>query len=474
MTYFLVKTLPLHRTGSTANPYFRLVVIMFIGICFIMSACKAQQGKNTKTIPAPVDKQCYLPENTWMVPKGNDFTNDSSEFSNKRMIESANVAIYWSKALGADLSKNTDSTVRLDLKQILKECDRFYQFYIDSLGFVNKGNSVTDRYKLLAFVFKGKENTAFGGGEDKKVGIVWTPLARIVKAPYGALAHEIGHSFQYLVHADGAWAFTSAAEGSHGQPIFEMTSQYMLWHVYPEWMTFENYHLKDYLKKTHYAFLHETNQYHSPYVLEYWSNKHGLKFIGKLWQQAIKGEDPVMTYKRITNTSQRKFNNEMHQAAARFITWDLDQAKKAGKTYANQHRTLLDAQPDHWFRVSAENCPQNYGYNGIRLKVPAEKTKIKLEFHGLAGADGFRKINAADAGWRYSFLSVKQNGDRVYGKIYADSDGSVGYSIPDETQYLWLVVSGAPMKHWEHITDGKEDNDEQWPYRMRLTGTSLY
>lgn len=458
-------------------PYNRIETLstaaMFIFIGSLLLACRSLQVQNENYIALTPSKQLYLPEQIWKVPKGNDFTDEASEFSNKRMIESNDVAIYWAKAFSVDATQNADSSLRIHPKQILAECDRFYHFYLDSLGFGNKGRSVTDHYKLLAFIFKGTDNTAFGGGEDKKVGIVWTPLARISQAPYGALAHEIGHSFQYLVHADGSWAFTSVAPGSHSQPIFEMTSQYMLWHVYPEWMSFENYHLQEYLKKTHYAFLHETNQYHSPYVLEYWSNKHGLKFIGKLWREALKGEDPVMTYKRMTKITQADFNNEIHQAATKFITWDLDQAKKASKSSANQHRTQFDVQPDNWLRVSANNCPQNYGYNGIPLKVPDIKTKIKLEFKGLAGIDGFRSIRIDEAGWRYSFLAVKQNGDRVYGKTFSDREGTVEFSLPDETKYLWLVISGAPKEHWEHITDAKDDNDEQWPYKIRLTGTSL-
>jgi len=36
-----------------------------------------------------------------------------------------------------------------------------------------------------------------------------------------------------------------------------------------------------------------------------------------------------------------------------------------------------------------------------------------------------------------------------------------------------LVVSGAPKEHWEHLSDGKPDNDEQWPYQIKLSGTSL-
>jgi len=460
------KSFPFVKQG----PVFFL--LLFFSITFCNSLWSQEMGLNSSGTKLGIKKR-YLPPKIWMVPEGNDFNNDEHEFSYKRMVESNNIAIFWSKEFGPDLSKNADPAARLDMDQVLKECDRFYNFYVDTLAFVNKGNSVTDQYKLLIFVFKGKEGTAFGGGEENKIGIAWTPLARISKAPFGALAHEICHSFQYLVNADGAWAFTSAANGSRGQSIFEMTSQFMLWHVYPEWMTFENYHLEAYLKKTHYAFLHETNQYHSPYVLEYWANKHGIKFIGKLWQQALKGEDAVMAYKRITGTSQQKFNDEMHQAAAKFITWDLDQAKKATKTYANQHVTVLDSLPDAWYRILPGNCPQNYGYNGIRLNTPQEGTAIKLKFKGLAGANGFRKVNLAYAGWRYSFLAVKYNGERVYGKIYNNSEGSATFTVPKNTQYLWLVVSGAPTTHWEHITDGKDENDEQWPYQIKLTGTTL-
>lgn len=66
-------------------------------------------------------------------------------------------------------------------------------------------------------------------------------------------------------------------------------------------MTFENYHLVDFMKQTHYAFLHEKNVYHSRDVLEYQSNKHGVDFIGKMWHAGKDSKDPVMTYKRLTS-----------------------------------------------------------------------------------------------------------------------------------------------------------------------------
>jgi len=459
----------------TASPLQKLAKTLFLLIfLFVFSQNTWAQSAPQPEAANKFIKQRYIPEKIWMVTEGNDFSKEESEFSYKRMVESNNIAIFWSKAFGPDLSVNDDPSLRLDMKQVIKECDRFYNFYVDTLGFVDKGKSVTDKFKLLIFVFKGNEGTAFGGGEEDKIGIAWTPLARISKAPFGALAHEIGHSFQYLVHGDGAWAFTSAAKGSHGQAIFEMTSQFMLWHVYPEWMTFENYHLQAYLKKTHYAFLHETNQYHSPYVLEYWSNKHGIQFIGKLWQQAMKGEDPVMAYKRITNTSQNKFNDEQFEAAGKFVTGTLGQAKKATNSYANQrYLSRMDTLSNGWLRISADNCPQNYGFNAIKLHVPTGKRKVKLDFKGIAGEDGFRKINLEYAGWRYGFVAVQKNGEVVYGNIHSKPAATVNFEVPQETEHLWLIVTGAPSTHWEHITDGKDENDEQWPYQIKLTHTSI-
>jgi hypothetical protein len=418
-------------------------------------------------------KELYMPAKTWKVPENNDYTNNNSEYSNQRKAESENIAVYWSKEFGDDPSKNADSTKRFTIDEALKECERFYNYYVNDLKFVEKGHSYTDKYKVLFYVIGGKGGTAFGGGAEDKIGVLWTPAARMNKAPYGALAHELGHSFQYLVHADGAWGFTSSPEGSHGQSIFEMTSQYMLWQVYPEWMVFENYHLVDFMKQTHLAFLHEKNQYHSPYVLEYWSDKHGIDFMGKLWRGATKGEDAVMTYKRLNSISQQQFNDEIFDAARKFITWDMKRIENVSKKYANQHKSTFTDVGNNWYRIAEANCPQNYGYNGIQLKVPAVGTTIKLDFKGIAGSDGYKAINTEKAGWRYGFLAVKEDGSRVYGDVFSKNKGAAKFVVPENTQYLWLVVSGAPTEHWEHISDGKDENDEQWPYQIKLSGTSL-
>lgn len=430
------------------------------------------------TIRDTATKELYVPAKVYRIPENNDYNNNESEYSYKRMVQSDNIAIFWNKEFGDDPTTNTDVTKRFNAQEALKELDRFYNYYVNDLKLVQKGKSISDKYKIILYVIGGTEGTAFGGGIEDKVGGLWTPAKRMNKAPYGALAHELGHSFQFLARIDNK-------TGPRGA-IMEMSAQYMLWQVYPEWMTFENYHLVDFMKKTHYAFLHPTNMYHSPYVLEYWSNKHGIEFFGNLCRATQDGEDPVMTYKRITNLNQEQFNNEIFDACRRFITWDMPRIEKVARPYANQHTTALQAAGDGWYKIAATHAPQNYGYNGIKLKVPAAGTKVKLDFKGMPGAAGYSTTKTDKAGWRYGFVAYKKDGSREYGKVYSEANGKATFKVPKNTEYLWLVVSGAPTEHWS-VTMGRPRSqntpnaanaqpappaEEQWPYQIRLTGTT--
>ena len=437
-------------------------VVLIFGLVFGCGSLMAQQAK---------DKERYIPVEVYRVPDSNDYNDNSSEFSNQRMIETPNFAAFWSKQYGEDPTANPDPAMRFNLKEALGEAERFYNFFIDTLRFAERGRSSTDKYKILVYVIGSEDGggTAFGGGEGK-VGIFWAPPGRINKMPYATLAHELGHSFQYLLRADGH-------VGARG-PMGEMTSQYMLWQVYPEWMTFENYHLVDFMKQTHLAFLHPDNMYHSPYILEYWSGKHSKDFVSRLWREAIEGEDAVMTYKRLNHLDQSDFNDEMFDACRRFITWDMDRIREVASPYANQHFTSLVDAGRSWYRIDSTKCPQNYGYNGIKLDVPEAGTKVKLQFKGLAGAKGYTAVNIDKAGWRYGFVAYTYDGKRIYGDTASDASGTTTFKVPENTQYLWLVVMGAPTEHWSIPTRRRRAQAEapiaeQWPYEIKLTGTSV-
>jgi hypothetical protein len=428
--------------------------------------------------PTPVEgnggsgqgKELYIPTGyIWDVPANNDFNNNNSKYSLSRRYESANLALLWDREFGNDLAVTTGANAA----QVLGALERFYAYYANELKFIEVGNSLIDQYKMICFVRGGTDGTAYGGGAMDSIGILWMPAARLAP-PYTTLAHEIGHAFQYMVHADGNWGFANNPVGGQGQSIFEVTSQFMTQMLYPDLMTIENWHLVNFMDNTHLALLHEDMRYESHQVLLYWTGKHGLDMVGKIWRQAVRPEDPIATYKRIQNMDQTQFNDEIFDAYRRFITWDIPliPASEANK-YANQHHTKLSLIGDSWYRIIPEKCPQNYGYNGIQLEVPAAGTTIHLDFKGIAGASGYRAINVDRAGWRYGFVAYKSDGTRVYGDTLSASAGTASFVVPENTTHLWLVVSGAPTVHWQHLWDENVNNDEQWPYEIKLTGANL-
>ncbi len=450
-----------------------LAVLLFVGVAL---SADAQTNSAAATSTNKVGKEVLIPEHITRVPDGNNFTNDDSEFCFKHSKSTDNFVLFWDKEYGDDPMANPDPKRRFNVDEVLKESDRFYDYYLNTLKWVDKDKSYATKYKFLFFVIGGTDGTAFGGDIDNKVGAFWTPATRINHGPYGVVAHELGHSFQALGRADGAASFTG------GGSIAEMTSQYMLWQVYPDWMTFENYHLVAFMKATHLAFLHEENQYHSPYILEYWSEKHGAEFIGRMWREVHRGEDPVMTYKRLNGLTQEQFNDEIFDASRHFVTWDMPRIEKVAARYANQHFTsIAKSSEEGWYQISSNTCPQNYGYNAIKLKVPAGDTKVTLDFKGNVSAEGYHVVQPEKAGWRYGFLASREDGSRIYGDTFSKSPGTAEFTVPSNTKFLWLVVTGAPTEHWIHAgrrgrfggtTNSVVSNaNEQWPYSFKLAGT---
>src|SRR6185437_448029 len=446
-----------------------------LAVLFSIGATPLAFGQTNRaviTITNATGKEVLIPLHITRVPDTNDFYNPDSEFSFKHSKSTDNFVLFWDKEYGDDPMANAVTNLRFDVDEILKEADRFYNYYIDTLKWADD-KSPAKKYMFLFFVIGGPGGTAFGGTIDNKIGAFWTPATRINHGPYGVVAHELGHSFQGLIRSE-------AGAGFSGGSINEMTSQWMLWQVYPDWMTFENYHLVAYMKATHLAFLHEENQYHAPQLLEYWSEKHGVDFIAKMWREVQRGEDPVMTYKRLTGITQDQFNDEVFDAARHFVTWDMPRIEKVAARYANQHTTAIDAVTNGWYQIATNKCPQNYGYNAIQLKVPAGETKISLDFRGIVGAEGYNSVHPEWAGWRYGFLASREDGSRVYGDTFSKSPGTAEFTVPADTKFLWLVVSGAPTEHWIHAgrrfrrgnSSTAASPNEAWPYQFKLTGTA--
>lgn len=420
-------------------------------------------------IDAATEKELLLPERSTRGQGGDDYNDPNSEFCFQRSVQGDNVAIFWSKEYGDDPAKNSDANKTCDIHDMLSECERYYRTYVDDLKLVVKGNSISDKYKLVVFVIGGPGGTAFGGG-DGDIGTLSTPATRVHKPPYGVLAHEMVHCFQYLSGRDGA-------RGGGVNP--EMGAQHGLWQNLPDWMTFENYHLVAFMDQTHLAFDHPSNMYHTAHVMEYWAFKHGRDLYGRMLRSTEQG-DAVTVYKKMHNLTQEQFNDEMFDAYRRFITWDIPRIEEVAKQYANQHHTKLNAIDDGWYRIAEAKCPQDYGYNAIKLKVPAAGTSVVLNFKGLAGGEGNSQTSADRAGWRYGFLACLKDGSRVYGNVGKNPQDAAAFQVPENTDHLWLVVMGAPKEHSPtrmRMRRGGSRGDggggqAEWPYQIKLTGTS--
>ena len=107
-------------------------------IVIIVATCFACQHVYSSITKSPV-KKVYLPNEIWNVPHNNDFKKDTSEFSFSRMKESPSIAIFWSKKFGNDPLNNSDSTLRFNTTEILKQGERIYNHYVNNSKFVEKG-----------------------------------------------------------------------------------------------------------------------------------------------------------------------------------------------------------------------------------------------------------------------------------------------------------------------------------------------
>lgn len=415
-------------------------------------------------------KQLYIPNDL----KQMDLLNDTSKWCYSRMHCTDNLAIMWERGFGMDLSNPPaleGKPMKVDLKNLADRLESFYAFFRDTLQFVKPGSN-SEKYRMMVMLNYSLEGTAYGGDYDGVIGGLWVAPNRIQDRKLNCMAHELGHSFQSQISCD------KQGEAWGGSGFFEMTSQWMLWQVNPDWVKDEQYHFDAFSHLTHKAFLHMENIYHSPYIIEYWGMKHGKPFIADLFRNGKRGEDPAMTYKRLNQLSQEQFCDEMFDASRHIVNMDYPRAWKETRPYACTIKNTLEETADGWKRIPYDQCVENYGFNVIPVEVPAAGKKASVQIRGIVGTDGYVTKNAAKAGWRYGFVAIDGQGKSIYGTTYRlhgpKAKGKAEFKAPkgSDIQKLYLVVMGAPTDHWMNTggwgADAKKNDDAQWPYEVRF------
>ena len=432
-------------------------------------------------------KPIYAAEKVIYKPSsfGNiDLTNNSSKWSYSRSIESENFIVFWEAGYGSNPKTTTNSNYRVNLDALLNIAEKSFVFYRDSLGFITKGNSKTDTYKMIILLFYSTTWQASGSGVDDTIGLL-SLSANAAQALGATIAHEVGHCFQYQVHCDGfpgGWRYGFGANSSGGNCWWEQCAQWQAFKVLPN-EQFSNYRFSEYLSNAHRNILHESPRYANYFIQDYWTYLHGEAFIGHLWQMSKSPEDPVQAYKRLTGISQTEFNNEIYDCASRFVTWDIPVLKNLGKAYIDSRSSSnMSITDDNYWLIDPSDCVQNYGYNVIRLNVPTDDS-VSVYFEGKMDENGYRAPRGTYyAGWRYGLVALLKDGNRVYSNMrapkykdtFANPTDTLTFACPKDCDKLWLVVTGAPTLHWRHPWDDDESNDEQWPYQVKFANTNVY
>jgi hypothetical protein len=435
------------------------------------------------SLPILAQKTVYIPSSF------EDPNNTSSRWSYERSKESENWIVFWESGFGSDPSDDSDASLRVDVDYLLEVAEKSFKMNCDSLKFVIKGSSKTDNYKMIVLLQYSKDWTANGAGEDETVGL-FTVSAPAAKEGV-VIAHEIGHCFQYLAGADQhplasgspivGWRYGLGTNGEGGNGWWEQCAQWQAFKVYPD-QQFNG--ISSFASSAHLHILHEDPRYEKYYIQDFWTFLHGWDFIGRLWRESYFPEDPVDAYKRITGIDQEQFNNEMYMRAARMTTWDIPHIKENGKNHIVSWETnLLTSTGDGAWIIGADKCIQNYGFNITRLNAPVSASQVKVNFEGKAGVEGYRSVNVQEAGWRYGFVALLKNGERVYSTMGSSNYNkeynsnplhTLSFDVPDNCDKLWFVVSGSPQEHWHHEWDDDESNDEQWPYQVKFENTNIF
>lgn len=407
-----------------------------------------------------------------------DFKKATGTWSFARCRQSNHFIVFWAKGYGK-FDPNSDSipaAYRVNIDDLLQKVESFYDININKLKFAETGagKSKLDKYKMQIYLFYQTEWMATGAGYDDVIGALW--VSPNTCQPVGSvIAHEIGHSFQYQVFCDngGLSGFRYGFGGNGGNGFWEQTAQWQSFQSYPD-QAFTSYNFSEYSNNCFRHICHEGQRYASYFIHYYWADKHGIDIIGKIWREARQPEDPLQAYMRITGITVAQLNDEIYDAATKFVTWDLDALRSNGTNYIGAQTYKSNTLKDGSYQVTYDRCPGTTGYNVIPLNVPAQGTEVSTLFTGMVNESGYNQVaDPTRAGWRYGYVALLKDGSRVYGAMESGITKTVKFTVPDNCAKLWFVVTGAPNTYAPHPWDEKENNDDQWPYKVKFTNTDL-
>jgi len=441
-----------------------------------------------------------------------DMLRNDAKWSWFRSKQSEHFFVFWDAYFGDDPnSTNLKEDDRVDVDDLLQKAEHFYETNITKLGMVvtGQGKSQLDKYKMEIYLLDPTPEwwVATGSGYDNVIGALWvTPST--CKPVGSVIAHEIGHSFQYQVSCDKlltgegnetnygmdcGFRYGFGPNGAGGCAYWEQCAQWQSFQDYPEVTFSDSFYA--WQQNFHRHFNHEWMRYGSVYFQFYFTQKHGVKSYGRIWNESKFPEDPLQTYTRLyCGGDLQKFYDDYAEYAQKVLTYDFGDIQKYADDNAKAFKTQM-FEVDGKFRPSYANCPGTTGFNAIQLNVPDGGTIVKASLKALPVGSGLapddpgemkngdnqvvgtaHKYNSQSnksANYRFGFVAIKNGKAIEYGKMTKGAEGNAVMTVPAGTDKLYLVVVATPDTYNRHAWNDDESDDEQWPYEVSFAGTNV-
>ena len=472
------------------------------------------------SVSAWAAKTFYKPD-SWTYNSSTKVYTESGvgTWSVKHSKETDNCILFWQDGFGdnptsAPSLNGADMT--FDPDAVLQVAETCYALNVNTLGF--SCSNMLNKYKIIILMNYTDEWTCYGGGYDFECSALWLNPATVKPAGH-SLAHEVGHSFHYMVYAAAAnYSHTSSSSintGFHlscgsGQAIWEQTAQWQANQAYPNLMFSESYPL--FGNNANYAFSHEFMRYQSYWFHYYLSDKYNDKtIISQIWKQPMTGQsngnatDFCQALIALKGLSASDFYSMYFDYAMKCATYDFSEAASYRDAYVGNFDYYCSKLGDKQYQVAYASAPQSTGFNVIELTVPTSGTTITTAFkaltHGCALAEAdpaqyndgnanslvkanVTKYNSAGTasyrGFRVGYVFLKSDGTRTYyndNTVHctgtAETTESISTTVPANTSRIFLVVAPALTTYVKHAWDDNVLNDDQWPYSFTLTNTDL-
>ncbi len=433
-------------------------------------------------------------------------------WSLSRSMQTDNIVIFWDNGYGDTNPSDAPSAYNVDLDELAQKCEEFYALESNELGFVDTENSNLGKYKLMVLLSHTTEWVCYGSGYDYQVSALWISPWTCRGGVSSSVAHEVGHSFQYMCYCvDSDYDTISRIEtgfhssiGSGGSTIWETTANWQALQSFPaEQFTITDFY-STFRTSHNYAFTHEWQRYVSYMFLYFLCDHYGdIRTIADIWnyhETTAKDFNQVLMDMKGLNAEQLYRLHFLY--ALKAVTWDLDVWAPYRDNYIGNFRYYCVQDAERSYQVAYASAPQATGFNVIPLQVPEAGTEVSIDFTTLSSGasllygdpayylDGDAHLSSSGAttynattdirNFRLGYVALMDDGTRQYfaeDSLYCHGKGSatatVSLTVPQGTNRLWFVVSPSPTSYIQHRWDERISNDDQWPYRFKISGTDL-